>query len=88
MGTLVESGSLRVYHCVLSYTVMSEIKAAINFSISTNMSLLASINFGIYLVLSHSHAYNTFRLASVYFGEIILCTKFTKINGKPIFQAL
>ena len=67
---------------------MPEIKAAINFSISTNMSLLASINFGIYLVLSPSHAYNTFLLASIYFGEIISCTKFTKINGKPIFQAL
>ena len=52
------------------------------------MSLLASINFGIYLVLSPSHAYNTFLLASIYFGEIIFCTKFTKINGKPIFQAL
>ena len=52
------------------------------------MSLLASINFGIYLVLSPSHAYNTFLLVSIYFGEIILCTKFTKINGKPIFQAL
>ena len=52
------------------------------------MSLLVSINFGIYLVLSPSHAYNTFRLAYIYFGEIISCTKFTKINGKPIFQAL
>ena len=52
------------------------------------MSLLASINFGIYLVLSPSHTYNTFRLASIYFGEIISCTKFTKIDGKPIFQAL
>ena len=52
------------------------------------MPLLASINFGIYLVLSPSHAYNTFLLASIYFGEIISCTKFAKINGKPIFQAL
>ena len=52
------------------------------------MSVLASINFGIYLVLSPSHAYNTFLLASIYFGEIISCTKFTKINGKPIFRAL
>ena len=52
------------------------------------MSLLASVNFGIYLVLSPSHAYNTFLLASIYFGEIISYTKFTKINGKPIFQAL
>ena len=52
------------------------------------MSLLASINFGIYLVLNTSHAYNTFLLASIYFGKIISCTKFTKINGKPIFQAL
>ena len=33
-------------------TVKPEIKVAINFSISTNMSLLASINFGFYLVLS------------------------------------
>ena len=72
----------------LKCTVKPEIKAAINFSIFTNMSLLASINFGIYLVLSPSHAYNTFLLASIYFGEIISCTKFTKINGKPIFQAL
>ena len=69
-------------------TVKPEILAAINFSVFTNMSLLASINFGIYLVLSPSHAYNTFLLAYIYFGEIILCTKFTKINGKPIFQAL
>ena len=52
------------------------------------MSLLAFINFGIYLVLSRSHAYNTLLLASIYFGEIISCTKFTKINGKPIFQVL
>ena len=52
------------------------------------MSLLASINFGIYLVLSPSHAYSKFLLVSIYFGEIILCSKFTKINGKPIFQAL
>ena len=28
-------------------TLKPEIKAAINFSVSTNMSLLASINFGI-----------------------------------------
>ena len=69
-------------------TVKPEIKAAINFSVSMNMSLLASINFGIYLVLSPSHAYNTFLLASIYFGEIISYTKFTKINGKPIFQVL
>ena len=52
------------------------------------MPLLASINFGICLVLSPSHAYNTFLLASIYFGKIILCTKFAKINGKPIYQAL
>ena len=71
------------------YTVEPEIKAAINFSVFTNiMSLLASINFGIYLVLSPSHAYNTFLLASIYFAEIISCTKFTKIDGKPILQAL
>ena len=60
----------------------------VNFSVFTNMSLLASINFGIYLVLSPSHTYSTFRLASIYFGKMISCVKFTKINGKPIFQAL
>ena len=64
-----------------SYTVKPEIKTAINFNVSMNISL------GI-LVLSPSHAYNTFLLASIYFGEIISCTKFTKINGKPIIQAL
>ena len=57
-------------------------------SFSQILSLLVSINFGICLVLTPSHAYSTFRLASIYFGEIILCTKFTKINGKPIFRAL
>ena len=72
-------------YITISNTVKPEIKAAINFSAFTNMSLLASINFGIYLVLSPSHAYNTFLLASINFGKIISCTKFTKINGKPGF---
>ena len=81
--------SCRLYmHILLHNTVKPEIKVAIHFSLTTNMSLLASINFGINLVLSPSHAYNTFLLASIYFGKIISCTKFTKINGKPIFQAL